>query len=81
MAGAGTRTQKFGKFKPFIEINGKRIIHWALLGIKHEIQADDLIIFTTTFAFEREFQVKKVIGKILAEESLNNSFKNSIIFS
>ena len=74
MAGSGTRTQKFGKFKPFIEINGKKIIHWALLGIKHEIQEDDQIVFTTTVAFESDYQVKQVLGEILAQESVNNCF-------
>ena len=75
IAGRGSRTQSLGKFKPFIEVNGKKIIHWALLGIKHEIREGDQLVFVTTVAFEREYGVKQNLAEILLQESLENQFE------
>ncbi len=38
MAGKGRRTNSLGKFKPFVKVNGKKIIEWFLISIKNKIK-------------------------------------------
>lgn len=77
MAGKGTRTQSLGEFKPFIEINGHKIIFWFLFSIKRLLKNDDQIIFVTTKYFAKKFKVKKEIQKILKE--LHIKIKSNIV--
>lgn len=72
IAGRGTRTKKYGKFKPFIEVMGHRIIHWCLKGIRQLVAEGDKFIFITTEAFEHEFDVQKGIEEIFRQEKLGN---------
>lgn len=77
MAGKGTRTQSLGEFKPFIEINGHKILFWFLFSIKRLLKNDDQIIFITTEYFAKKFNVKKEIQKIIKE--LNIKSKLNIV--
>jgi len=74
IAGDGTRTKEYGKFKPFIEAAGKKIIEWCFLGIKEKVAKEDELIFITTRSFENEFSVNKNIGNILRKNIFNNAY-------
>lgn len=74
MAGKGTRTQSLGEFKPFIEINGYKIIFWFLFSIKRLLKNDDQIIFVTTEYFAKKFKVKKEIQQLLKELNIKSKF-------
>ena len=45
MAGKGLRTKELGVFKQLIDIDGKTMLEWFLLGIKPNIKPDDTLIF------------------------------------
>jgi GTP:adenosylcobinamide-phosphate guanylyltransferase len=38
LAGKGQRTKELGEFKPFIEINGHKMIEWFISSIKKLIK-------------------------------------------
>lgn len=71
MAGMGKRTGTLGKFKPFININGRKIIEWFLISIKNKIKKNDLVILITTNNFEKKFQFQKNIKLIIKKQKLN----------
>lgn len=75
IGGRGTRTQPLGKFKPFIEIKGQKMLFWALYSMKNKINPQDLLIFTTTKYFRDTFNVDFEIKRILEELSLENNFE------
>jgi dTDP-glucose pyrophosphorylase len=78
IAGLGTRTAQFGKFKPLIKVGGRPILEWALRGIEPLLTQNDEFIFITTEAFEKEFNVKKSIREILTGMGIDNSIYLSI---
>lgn len=70
MAGKGERTNSLGKFKPFIEVNGKKIIEWFLLGIKNKIKKNDTIFLITTIEFEKKYNFQKKINIIFKKNKI-----------
>jgi len=70
MAGKGERTNSLGKFKPFIEVNGKKIIEWFLLGIKNKIKKNDTIFLITTIQFEKKYNFQKKIKIIFKKNKI-----------
>ena len=70
MAGKGTRTNSLGKFKPFIKVNGKKIIEWFLIGIKHKIKKNDTIFLITTIEYEKKYNFQKKMKIIFKEKKL-----------
>ena len=62
MAGKGTRTNSLGKFKPFIKVNGKKIIEWFLISIKNKIKKNDIIVLITTIDYEKKTIFKKKLN-------------------
>ncbi|MGI5825868.1 MAG: sugar phosphate nucleotidyltransferase [Patescibacteria group bacterium] len=75
IGGKGTRTQSLGEFKPFIEIEGLKILEWFLISIKKNVSAEDSLIFITTEYYETNFAVKSTIENILNKLEINNSFQ------
>lgn len=71
MAGKGKRTRRLGEFKPFVDVNKKKIIEWFFIGIKKKLKKSDSIIFITTKYFEKKFNFKKKIKKILKKNNIN----------
>jgi len=70
MAGKGVRTNSLGKFKPFIEVNGKKIIEWFLIGIKNKIKKNDTIFLITTIEFEKKYNFQKKIKIIFKKNKI-----------
>ena len=70
MAGKGARTNSLGKFKPFIEVNGKKIIEWFLIGIKNKIKKNDTIFLITTTEFEKKYNFQKKINIIFKKNKI-----------
>lgn len=70
IAGKGTRTSDYGKFKPFIPVLGRKILHWCLAGIRPLIAPGDRFAFITTRAFEAEFSVRRELEALFAEEGI-----------
>ena len=70
MAGKGTRTNSLGKFKPFVKVNGKKIIDWFLIGIKNKIKKNDIIFLITTIDYEKKYNFKKKIKLIFKKNKL-----------
>jgi 6-phosphofructokinase/glycosyltransferase involved in cell wall biosynthesis len=64
ICGKGTRTKKMGEFKPFININNKKIIEWFLISLKNNITFNDTFIFITTNYYEKKYKVKKFLNNI-----------------
>ena len=77
MAGKGVRTNSLGKFKPFIEVNGKKIIEWFLIGIKNKIKKNDTIFLITTIEFEKKYNFQKKIKIIFKKNKIKTK---SLIF-
>lgn len=75
MAGRGTRTRDLGEFKPFIDINGSKMLAWLFRSIARHILPDDQMVFITTCAYANEFKVEQNIKQILVSENLLNEFK------
>ena len=71
MAGKGSRTGALGKFKPFIEVNKRKIIEWFLIGIKNKVKKNDKIILITTIEFAKKFNFKKNINLIIRKQKFN----------
>jgi hypothetical protein len=70
IAGRGTRTVIYGKFKPFIPVLGRKILHWCLTGIHPLIGPHDRFVFITTREFEVEFSVKRELEALFVEVGL-----------
>ena len=70
IAGLGTRTKQHGKFKPFIDIQGKTMIERCLDNLRSKFSADDKFYFVTTKAFEDEFSVTKTLRIMLFENKV-----------
>ena len=70
MAGKGTRTSALGDFKPFININRKPIIYWMLRSIKNKFSSDDSLVFITTKKYERSYDVKNHLERIMKSLSI-----------
>jgi len=75
MAGKGGRTEQLGEFKPFIEIEGARMLGWLFRSIVNKIEEDDRLIFITTDKYARDFNVLEGIKDILKNERLDNGFE------
>lgn len=75
MAGKGTRTQKLGEFKPFIEINGHKIFSWFISSIKHNITPKDKFVLITQRYFAQKYNFDVEIKKIFNQHKLNNKIK------
>lgn len=75
MAGKGTRTQALGEFKPFIEINNRKIFSWFISSIKHNIKIKDEFILITLDYFAKKYNFEKEIKKIFEQHKLNNKIK------
>lgn len=75
MAGKGGRTKQLGQFKPFIEIEGTKMLGWLFKSIVNKIEEDDRLIFITTDRYARDFNVSEGIEDILRNEGLGNDFE------
>tara|TARA_R100001015_G_C4566193_1_gene125097 strand:- start:84 stop:824 length:741 start_codon:yes stop_codon:yes gene_type:complete len=76
MAGYGTRTKKYGEFKPLIEVcKGYSILKICLSGIKEMIKSDDEMIFITTTDQDKDHSVEQNIKKLLVDLDLKIEFK------
>ena len=75
MAGRGSRTKELGTFKPFIEINGIKMLNWLLISIRNKIAHSDRLIFITTDEYCKNFHVARKISEILENENLSNSIE------
>ena len=73
MAGKGKRTNSLGKFKPFVKVNGKKIIDWFLIGIKNKIKKNDIIFLITTIDYEKKYNFKKKIKLIFKKNKLKTT--------
>ena len=79
IAGKGSRTKDFGKFKPFIIVGGKYIIEWFFISILDKIHNEDEFIFITTSTFEKEFFVSEIISNIFKKYKINNKPRFKIV--
>ena len=76
MAGYGSRTMKYGEFKPLIQIcKGYSILKTCLSGIKEMIKADDELIFITTAGQNKKHNVVENIEKLLVDLNLKVKLK------
>lgn len=75
MAGRGSRTKELGEFKPFIEINGVKMLGWLLRSIAGKIEEGDELIFITTAEYSEQFDVQSGVEDILRDEGITNSFE------
>jgi NDP-sugar pyrophosphorylase family protein len=73
MAGEGSRTRQLGGFKPFIEINGRKMLNWLFISIKTKIEHSDKLVFVTTDEYCEKFHIARKISEILENENLLNS--------
>jgi len=71
MAGRGIRTQSAGEFKPFIEINGLKMVQWFLRSIKENFQPIDTLYFITRECYYKDFAFTDEIGRILKNEGVS----------
>ena len=71
MAGRGDRTSQLGEFKPFINVEGKEIIEWLMMGIKSNLQNSDTLIFITTKHFENKLSVSNRIDELLKKNNIS----------
>jgi NDP-sugar pyrophosphorylase family protein len=67
IAGKGTRTKEHGKYKPFIDIQGKMMIERCLDNLRSKFSLDDEFYFVTTEEFKKEFDVTRILRLILFE--------------
>ena len=72
MAGKGKRISSLGKFKPFVKVNGKKIIEWFFIGIKNKIKKNDTIILITTNDFEKKNNFEKEMKLIFKKNKLKS---------
>lgn len=79
LAGKGKRTSLFGPFKPFVSIKKKKIIEWFLEGIKKKIYFPSNLYFITTKNFNRKFNFKSNIKKILNNQKIAGEISISLI--
>lgn len=70
MAGRGSRTRQRGEFKPFIEINGRKMLAWLLKSISTKIADSDKLVFVTTTEYANRFNVRYNLAEILEDEKL-----------
>lgn len=75
IAGNGTRTRELGEFKPFIEINDKKIIEWFLISIIDKISNKDKFIFITTQYFNDKFNIKHELKELFSKYNLKNKLE------
>jgi len=75
MAGRGSRTKELGEFKPFIEIDGVKMLGWLLRSIAGRIKEADRLIFITTSEYSEQFDVHSSLEDILRDEGITNSFE------
>lgn len=75
MAGRGTRTSDFGAFKPFIPVHGIPVLEWLLRSLAVHVDEASRFVFVTTEAFEREFQVRTTIARILEHCAIGSPFE------
>ncbi len=74
MAGLGTRTIELGQFKPFIEIEGRKMLGWLFRSIAGKIKPQDKMVFITTDEYASDFSVLDGIETIFKDELLSNYF-------
>jgi NDP-sugar pyrophosphorylase family protein len=67
IAGLGTRTKQHGKYKPFIDIQGKTMIERCIDNLRSKFSPEDEFYFVTTKAYEEEFSVTKTLRILLFE--------------
>lgn len=65
LAGKGSRTNKLGKFKPFIKINNYTLIDLFFFSLSGKLNPQDHLYFITTKEFENKFHFTKKIIQIL----------------
>lgn len=70
MAGKGRRTNSLGKFKPFVKVNGKKIIEWFLISIKNKIKKNDIIVLITTIEYEKKNNFQKKVKLVFKKNKL-----------
>lgn len=75
MAGRGTRTKELGEFKPFIEIDGVKMLGWLLRSIAGRIKEVDELIFITTSEYSEQFNVYSGLEDVLRDEGITNSLE------
>ena len=73
MAGRGSRTKPLGEFKPFIEINGHKILSWFISSMKHNINPEDAFVLITTQYFHDTFNFEEETKKIFLQHELKNN--------
>jgi NDP-sugar pyrophosphorylase family protein len=75
MAGKGSRTRQLGEFKPFVEINGIKMLAWLLKSTSAKVADADKLIFITTAEYADRFAVRQTIAGILEDEKLGRNFE------
>lgn len=75
MAGNGVRTKSLGDYKPFIEINSKKIFEWFLNSIETQISEQDIFKIVTTLDFNEKYLVEEIIVTIFKKLNLANSIE------
>ena len=74
MAGNGSRTKSYGDFKPFITIEGKKIIEWCLSSVKHHFEPNDELVFITTLDFDRRYGFQDELAALLCKLQVANRY-------
>lgn len=73
LAGKGQRTKELGEFKPFIEINGHKMIEWFISSIKNLIKPEDEFIFITTNYLATKYRFEQEIKSIFQKHNIQNN--------
>lgn len=70
IAGFGLRTNKLGEYKPFIEINGYKIIEHCIHNLNIDKENDRLYFITTKY-FNSKFQVSEFLSTMFFGYNIN----------
>lgn len=76
MAGKGLRTKKYGSFKQLIEIEGKTILEWFLLGLKDNFEPYDDFSFITLNEYDMDYKLFDKIFEIFDKLKIKFEHEN-----
>jgi hypothetical protein len=80
IAGYGTRTSKYGKYKPFIPVfKNYPIIKMCLMGLLSSMAKEDKLVFITSSEQEKTYNVIDTIRLVLIELQIDNEFEIIVI--
>ena len=80
IAGYGTRTSKYGKFKPFIPVfKNYPIIKMCLMGLSSSMAKEDKLVFITSSEQEKTYSVIDTMKLVLTELQIDNEFEIILI--